>query len=158
MKTSQSKIAPPSGVGGLITPFQIKRIRKLCKFNEDAKCEVVYAHTGQTSLKAITQVQAVEIILSLSDSKLINDSIGVVEYRAAFDKNNPRHKMILSLCRQANWTATHEKYGEVADLERLNYWLNSAKCPVQKPLKKMDEAELRKIISALTGIVRTIYK
>lgn len=76
----------------------------------------------------------------------------------AFKKNNPRHRLILSLCRQAQWTVTHEKWGEVADLDRLSNFLKSERSPVQKPLLKMDGAETEKIIQALQGIVKSKYK
>jgi hypothetical protein len=82
-----------------------------------------------------------------------------IENWAMFDKSNTKHLKVLSLCRQAKWTTDHEKYGEVADLERLSNWLKSEKCPVKKPLKKMDDTtELPKVIKALTGIVKSIYK
>ena len=82
-----------------------------------------------------------------------------IENWAMFDKTNTKHLKVLSLCRQANWTTKHEKYGAVADLERLSNWLKSDKCPVNKPLKKMDNTkELPKVIKALTGIVKSLYK
>ena len=81
-----------------------------------------------------------------------------LENWAGFDPKNTRHMAILSLCRQAQWTASHPRHGEVADLTRLNKWLNSDKCPVNKALKKMDNSELSKIITALEGIVKSKYK
>ena len=66
---------------------------------------------------------------------------------------------ILSLCRQAQWTVSHPRHGEVADLSRLNIWLHSELCPVKKSLMKMDsKKELPKIIKALEGIVKSKYK
>jgi hypothetical protein len=52
----------------------------------------------------------------------------------------------------------HEKHGEVPDLERLSNWLKSELSPVKKPLKQMEPSELSKIIEALKGIVKSIYK
>lgn len=75
-----------------------------------------------------------------------------------FDKNNHQHKTILSLMRQAQWTAPSEKWGEVADLSRLSDFLKSDKSPVKKPLKKMEPWEVSKIIEALKGIVKSKYK
>jgi hypothetical protein len=77
---------------------------------------------------------------------------------AGFDPKNTKHMAILSLCRQAQWTVSHRRHGEVADLIRLNNWLHSDKCPVNKALKKMDNSELSKIITALEGIVKSKYK
>lgn len=77
---------------------------------------------------------------------------------AFFDKNNSQHRNILSLCRQAQWVKQHDRYGEVADLERLQSFLKSDKSPVKKPLKEMDKQELSKIIVALEGIVKHRYK
>jgi hypothetical protein len=141
-----------------ITPFQIKRIMTLCKSDKDEKEYWVKWATddpNRTSLKSITHNEAIQIIQALQNGTVINQQ---TENRATFDKNNPKHKMILSLCRQANWTVTHEKHGEVADLNRLNNWLHSDKCPVPKPLMKMDPSEIQRIIKALTGIVKSIYK
>ena len=73
---------------------------------------------------------------------------------ASFDKNNRAHLNILSLCRQAQWTKPHERYGEVADLNRLQAFLKSDKSPVKKPLMEMSKQEVSKIIIALEGIVK----
>lgn len=77
---------------------------------------------------------------------------------AFFDKNNQQHRLILSLCRQAQWTKPHSRYGEVVDLERLQSFLKSNKSPVKRPLKGMTKQELSKIIIALEGIVTHRYK
>jgi hypothetical protein len=75
-----------------------------------------------------------------------------------FDNNNQQHKTILSLMRQAQWTVPSEKWGEVADLNRLSDFLKSDKSPVNLPLKKMTPKEVSKIIVALEGIVKSKYK
>ena len=77
---------------------------------------------------------------------------------ASFDKNNRAHLNILSLCRQAQWTKPHERYGEVADLNRLQSFLKSDKSPVKKPLMEMSKQEVSKIITALEGIVKAKYR
>jgi hypothetical protein len=75
-----------------------------------------------------------------------------------FDKNNQQHKTLLSLLRQAQWTIPNEKWGEVADLERLSKFLKSDKAPVNMPLKNMKPLEVSKIIEAFKGIVKSKYK
>jgi hypothetical protein len=75
-----------------------------------------------------------------------------------FEKNNQQHKTLLSLLRQAQWTIPNEKWGEVADLERLSKFLKSDKSPINLPLKKMLPSEVSKIIEAFKGIVKSKYK
>lgn len=154
-----TKITPKYNPTGPITPFQIKRIMANCQYQIDTKNEWVQwatADVNKTSLKNITQEQAVKIIRAQEGSETVNES---AENWAMFDKTNNKHLQVLSLCRQANWTTKHEKYGDVACLERLSNWLKSERCPVNKPLKKMcNTTELPKIIKALTGIVKSIYK
>jgi hypothetical protein len=75
-----------------------------------------------------------------------------------FDNNNQQHKTLLSLLRQAQWTIPNEKWGEVADLERLSEFLKSENSPIKKPLKKMEPSEVSKIIVAFEGIVNSIFK
>lgn len=77
---------------------------------------------------------------------------------AYFDKENNQHRLILSLCRQAQWVKPHNRFGEVVDLESLQDFLKSNKSPVNKPLKSMTKQELSKIIIALEGIVNHKYK
>ncbi|WP_286913088.1 hypothetical protein [Flavobacterium sp. UBA4197] len=68
---------------------------------------------------------------------------------AIFNPKNKQHKYILSLCIQKGWGVENDRYGEIADLDRLSNWLKSDKSPVRKPLKKMSSLEVSKIISAL---------
>lgn len=77
---------------------------------------------------------------------------------AIFKKDNAQHMNILSLARQARWTIKSEKYGEVADLERISNFLKSDKSPVKKPLKDMEPEELSKVIHAFKGIVKSVFK
>lgn len=77
---------------------------------------------------------------------------------AVFDSKNEQHRNVLSRCRQLMWTVKSEKYGEVADLNRLDQWLRSDKCPVNKPLKKMEPKELTTIINALGQMLKKLYK
>lgn len=75
-----------------------------------------------------------------------------------FDKKNKQHLTLLSQLRTLQWTVKSEKWGEVADLNRLSDFLKSDKSPVNKPLKKMEPSEVSKIIEALKGIVKSKYK
>lgn len=71
---------------------------------------------------------------------------------AVFNKDNQQHRYILSLCIQMGWSVTSERYGEVADLNRLSNWLKSNLSPIVKPLKDMEPNELSKIVSALESM------
>ena len=161
MPTTKTKTPKPPVVHGdhlPVTPFQIKRIMNNCNYNVDIKDEWVQWATddaSRTSLKSITQAQAVKILRQQTGYLPLE---GSEEAWSAFDKTNPKHKLILSLCRQANWTVSNAKYGEVADLNRLDNWLKSDKAPVNKPLKKQDQKEIQKTIAALGEIVKSIYK
>ena len=55
-----------------------------------------------------------------------------------FDKNNQQHKAVLSQLRQLQWTTKSERWGEIADINRLSDFLKSDKSPVKKPLKDME--------------------
>jgi len=74
-------------------------------------------------------------------------------FYAKFDKKNHRHKYILSLCMQYGWLKGSGIYGRIADLDKLNEWMHSAKCPVKKALMKMDNNELSKVIAALEKMI-----
>lgn len=76
----------------------------------------------------------------------------------AFDKKHPKHRVILSLLYQAQWTEPSDKYGEIPDTERFGEWLKTDRSPVKKPLKDMEDFELEKVIKALGGIVKSRYK
>ena len=75
-----------------------------------------------------------------------------------FDKNNQQHKTILSQMRTLQWTTSHERWGEVADINRLSDFLKSDKSPVKKPLKDMESAEVSKIIECFKSMVTKKYK
>lgn len=75
-----------------------------------------------------------------------------------FDKDNAKHRNILSLCIQFGWYKDHHKTGrEVADLGALDSWLRGkatiGQSPVKKPLAEMEPAELSKVIFALEKMV-----
>lgn len=135
------------------TKSQKLAIRRNCGFNENIKCELVQwvkNDNAQTSLNSLSFDEANKILIQQGDKPHKG------EKWANFDKNNPKHRVILSLLYQANWT-TYFKGREVPDLDRLSHWLQT-KAPVKKALKKQDLKELEKTIYALTQIVKGIWK
>jgi hypothetical protein len=77
---------------------------------------------------------------------------------AYFDNGNPQHRKLLSQLRTAQWVVENEKYGFVADLERLSNFLKSPKSPVNKPLKAMSPKEVSKIVFVFDQIIKGTYK
>lgn len=76
-----------------------------------------------------------------------------------FDKDNSKHRYILSLCIQYGWTTENPKTGnEIADIIALTRWLHSARCPVRKPLRKMTSKELSQVITALESMITKRFK
>lgn len=155
-----TKLKPTEQIGDdlPILKWQINRIMYNCDYQQNTKDEYVQWATedvSRTSLRSITQAQAKQIIRAQEGTVPINFNS---ENWAVFEKDNPKHKLILSLLRQANWTEPHPKYGEVADLKRLDVFLKSDKSPVKKPLKGMSDIETEKVIKALKGIVKSRYK
>ncbi|MCV9929497.1 hypothetical protein OIU83_17685 [Flavobacterium sp. LS1R49] len=75
-----------------------------------------------------------------------------------FDKNNQQHKTVLSLLRQLQWVIQNERYGEVADINRLGEFLKSDKTPIKKPLKDMEPWEVSKIIECFKSMIIKKYK
>ena len=155
-----TKVKPNETIGDdlPILTFQVNRIMKNCQYQVDIKNEWVQwitADINRTSLKSITQAQAKKIIMAQEGSTLVNQP---AENWAVFDKNNPKHKVILSLLYQMQWVKPSEKWGEVPDLDRLSNFLQSEKSPVKKKLKDMEPLELEKLIKALNGIVKHRYK
>jgi hypothetical protein len=146
-----------------ITAYQIKEIRKNANFQEDIKEEWVQWVTGdvaRTSLKSLTQAQAVRIISQQTGAQVVTEG-GRTQGKSnwgLFDKENKKHLTILAQMRTAQWVVPNEKYGEVPDLERLSDFLKSEKSPINKPLKQMEPWEVSKIIEAFKGIVKSIYK
>ena len=136
------------------TADQKLAIRRNCGFNEDVKCELVQwvkDDNAQTSLNSLTFEEANKILQQQGDKPHRGKKW------ANFDKENPKHKAILSLLYQAEWV-TKYKGKEVPDLDRFSEWLQSEKAPVRKPLKNQNPLELSKTIKALEGIVKHIWK
>lgn len=73
--------------------------------------------------------------------------------KSLFDFKNPKHRLILSLLHQANWTIDKgEKH--LADVNRLNHFLtNNSRSPVKKKIIDMNGIELEKVITAFQNIV-----
>lgn len=141
-----------------ITAHQIKEIMRNCAYQVETKNEWVQWATGdvnRTSLKSITHDEAIKIMHAQTGTTPLNE---LQENWAFFDKNNLRHKLILSLCHQAQWTTNDPTHCEVADLNRLSNFLKSDKSPVQKKLTLMDDKEVEKVIMAMHGIVKSKYK
>jgi hypothetical protein len=175
-----SKVLPTETIGDdlPVLLWQRKRIIRNCGYNDDIKEEWVQAATGdvkRTSLKSITQKQARWIIMAQEGTspptpqggaKEIADKVGAYNTNspsgeaswAVFDNQNAQHRHILSLCRQAQWTTSHPRHGEVADLVRLDQFLKSNRCPVNKSLKSMTKEELVKVGHAINQIIKHKFK
>lgn len=142
-----------------ITPFQIKRIMQNCAYQVETKNEWVQWVTGdanRTSLKSITHDEAIKILLQQTGAQV--PPSGAEGAWGKFDHKNPKHKVILSLLHQLDWTTPSTKYGTVPDIDLLSNWLQSDKSPVKKPLMKMETHEVEKTITALSGIVKSRFK
>lgn len=127
--------------------------------NRDIKEEFVQWATGdveKTSCNDLTFEQANMIIVQLGGKPHKNDAYAW----GLFDKDNQQHKTILALCMNYGWKRRNPKSGyDIADISALGNWLkNDPRCPVRKPLKKMDTIETSKIISALENMVGGKYK
>lgn len=155
----KTKTPPIVGDHLPITPYQIKAIMKNCMYQEETKNEWVQwvtADVNRTSLKSITQAQAIKIILAQTGGQLLNEP---KENWGKFDKNNQQHKYIMSLCIQKGWTKESDKWGKIADMDgAFSSFIQSPNSPVKKPLLKMTPAETSKIIIALGGVVEHNYK
>ncbi|QYS86325.1 hypothetical protein JJC03_15605 [Flavobacterium oreochromis] len=96
--------------------------------------------------------------MSQEGSTPVNEPKTASENWAMFDKNNQKHRVILSCLYQLQWTVPNDRRGELPDLERLSNFLKSDKSPIKKPLKDMQPFELDKIITALNGIIQSRFK
>ncbi|MBK5213398.1 MAG: hypothetical protein JJE55_07035 [Flavobacteriaceae bacterium] len=131
------------------TADQRRRIHILTGYDPELKAAYVVDITKdpkKTSTKDLTPTQAQSIINKLAMNW------------AAFDKDNPKHLLILSLLMQMGWTRPSERFGEVADLGRFNAFLKSLKSPVRKPLLDMTPAEVsQKLIPCLESMIGKQY-
>lgn len=133
---------------------QIQRIHTLLpeviKNDADQKKALVQQFTGdwnRTSTKDLTLDQANDLIVKLGGKPIR------YENWAFFDAKNNKHRYILSVLLQAGWAVwSPDKNHYVADLYRLSEFLKSDKSPVKKPLNKMNDKELSKVIFVLEKI------
>lgn len=114
------------------------------------KAPYTYTGTGSAIDDYMKPKQQLKNIVQGNNSK--NKNWGL------FDNKNQQHKAILSQLRTLQWTVPSEKWGEVADLDRLSEFLKSDKSPINKPLKDMNEKELSKMISCFESMVTKKYK
>lgn len=132
-----------------------KQLIHIKSVTRDMKEEWVQWATGDINKKSTNE-------LSFEQANKILEKLGVKpfkpKYYAKFDNKNPRHRLILSLMRQAQWVTHKENYGEIPDMDRLDTWLKSNKAPISKPLMDMNSLEIEKTITALKGIVKSVYK
>jgi hypothetical protein len=141
------------------TTQQRAYIMKLIGYDERTKEELVQwvtNDTGRTSLRSLDHQQADAVIKQLMGT----NARANVHPWGAFNKDNPRHRKVLSLCQNYGWERPHPATGQpVADLDKLGQWLEQdPRCPVRKPLKKMDHEEVSKIITALEGMIKWKYR
>lgn len=103
-----------------------------------------------TSTKELTEKEADSLISVLK---------GDYTHFAKFDRNNSKHRAILNICYDLDWTIFNERLNRnVADLRILGSFIAGKKSPVRKPLLEMTSQECSKLITALEGILRTNYR
>jgi predicted DNA-binding protein len=141
----------------LIDKRQVQQIQiRLSKENLDRTERLTFlsAQTGRAikSTKDLTQIEAEDILFFLNNGEFDTTSWG------KFDKNNKQHLTLLSRLRTAQWVVKDDKYGEVADLERLHRFLKSDKSPIKKPLRAMTPNEVSKLIFVFDQIIKGTYK
>lgn len=70
-----------------------------------------------------------------------------------FDKDNQQHRTILSQLRSLDWVTQTDNNRQFPDILRLSDFLKSDKSPINKPLKRMTQQELSKIISCFDSMI-----
>lgn len=138
-----------------VSTQQMKMLQSACsgKFRDrEERIDAVSDLVGFEikSFKDLNSVQADDLIRFFNTGELPDNSSW-----GRFDKNNSRHRSILSRCYTMGWVDEETGY---VDLNRLGEWLKSNRSPVQRPLKEMEPHELSKIIKALDGIIKSKYK
>lgn len=142
------------------TKEQKKAIRRNCKYDVNIKEELVQWATednNKTSLNDLSFEQAEKILCAQEGRQRAGNRKRETENWGMFDKNNSKHKYILSLLRQLG-LVKELKGRDVADIDKLSDWLKSDRSPVRKPLKKMNEQEVSKVIHALEEIIKKKWK
>jgi hypothetical protein len=127
----------------------------------DTKEEFVQWATGdveKTSCNDLNFDQANKILVKLGIRPLAQSLGRPLEKNwGRFDKSNKQHMRVMSQLHQIGWTQANERYGTVADIDRLGQWLQSERSPVRKPLRKMNGREISKIINALNSMTVKKY-
>lgn len=138
-----------------------KQLIHVNSHNRDLKEEYVQWATGDVSkisCNDLTFEQANKIIVQLGKQPIKATKEDTPLFWGFYERGNQQHKQIQSLLHQLKWTMPNTQWGRVPNLERFGSWLQSDKSPVQKPLKQMTPAECSKIIVALGGILKSMYK
>lgn len=138
-----------------ITTKQVQQLQTICsgKFkSRDERLETLSEMLGVeiSSIKDMSRIQADELIYFFNTGKTLDHSSWAV-----FDRHNPQHKAVLSLCHQLGWV--QEDKPQFVDLHRLGGWLKSDRSPVKSPLGDMTKQEVSKIIFALQNIIKKQY-
>ncbi len=139
----------------LASKKQKQVIAILTKNDKRYKSELVISETKdpkRNSTNDLTHAQANHIISMLGGRPLKYDNW------AYYDKTKQSHLYILSLSIQFGWFIVDERYGEIADLQKLSEWLKSDKSPVKMPIKEMAPEQISKVIFALESMVDNKYK
>ena len=155
-KTKKTPVYDPNGS---ITTFQINSIMKNCAYQMEIKNEWVQWVTedvNRTSLRSITQAQAIKIMHAQTGGTNLNELKG--DWRT-FDPANPKHRVIMAILHEMNWRKPNGKHVEVADIDRLNDFLTTnPRSPVKKKLMECTPQELEKVIVALNAIAQHGWK
>ncbi len=139
---------------------QIKTIMRNCAYNSDIKEEWVQWATGEVakrSLHDLTEQQANAIIAKQTGAAPSQNRTHKDAFEG-FDAKNSKHRAVLSMAIQAQWSLPHKKHGKIADMKRIAHFLKSDRSPVKKPLTEQSSDELSKTIKAFEGIVNHRYK
>lgn len=123
---------------------QRKQLYKLMRYDKELEALMVQEITkdeNKKSAKDLSITQAQGLIKSLTT------------HWARFRKDKKQHMYILSLLRQMGWTERSERYGIIADMDRLSDFLKSKKSPINKPLQDMDTTELQTLINCFESML-----
>lgn len=140
-----------------IAPTQLRQLQTILskrKLDRAERLDFLASEFNRafSSTKELSFIEADELIYFLRTGKKQPANW------AYFDNGNPQHRKLLSQLRTAQWVVEKEKYGFVADLERLSNFLKSPKSPVNKPLKVMSKTEVSKIVFVFDQIIKGTYK
>lgn len=136
----------------MISTRQLKILQNLLgKRFKDREARLVFLSSlvcrELASSKELTEEEAFEVLdwLKYNYSK-----------EAYFDSHNMQHLSLLAKCHELGWVQVDNP--RIPDLQRLGKFILSRRCPVQKPLKKMNNNEVSKVIGALEKIIEKRYQ